>query len=92
MSSLIENIDGFTDVFLFTNPVTNGLFLDVKSNGLLVCETEGVAKVFKAIFLALKNCEIEKAPFDHAIVYANNLSDGKITMITFDKLKNLKYN
>lgn len=90
--SIVLDINSPTYVYLFTNPITNGLYVDRKSNGLLACETEGVAKVFQAIFPSLKNCEIEMASYDDAIVYSNNLSDGKITLITFDKLKSIRYN
>lgn len=89
---IIQDINSPTYVYLFTNPITNGLYVDRKSDGLLACETEGVAKVFQAIFPSLKNCDIEMASYDEAIVYSNNLSDGKITLITFDKLKSIRYN
>jgi hypothetical protein len=90
--SIVLDINSPTYVYLFTNPITNGLYVDRKSNGLLACETEGVANIFKSIFSSLKNSEIEMASYDDAIVYSNNLSDGKITMITLDKLKSVRYN
>lgn len=90
MTSIIDNINSTAYVYLFTNPVSNGLFLDKKSNGLLACETESVARIFKSIFQSLKNSTIEKASYDDTIVYANNLSDGKITLITLDKLKAIR--
>lgn len=90
--NIIEQIDNDTHYYLIVNPVNNRIFLCNKTKGVLAFENQGTADLFIALFPKLHGMITERSHIEDVQYYANGWTDGKITLVTIDDLKSLRYN
>ena len=90
--NIIEEIDNETYYYLIVNPVNNRIFLCNKTKGILAFDTQGTADLFIALFPKLSGMTTEKNHIEDVQYYADGWTNGKITLVTLDDLKRMRYN
>ena len=81
VDSIIRDINSPSYLYLFTNPKTNGLFMDKKTESLMACESKLIAEFMMVFYPVLKTSAIEEHTFQDAMLLAGSLCNGNITIV-----------